>query len=272
MQFIERINIFKHWKEFKAKQNKIVAFLLDIIEFIVILVTLAIILHQGFIQRRYIPSKSMMPYLQVNDHLIVERVSLNAKRFFNIGKGFQRGDVVVFYPPFLELKNTPMHIFGRLSGFSREVRVGPFQPFFFLPKTADAYIKRIVALPGEKVEVRKGDGIYINGKKLIEKYPPTPGGGDTKLYNFPLEKPNYSIKYLTDIPYLSPTFQGSGEIIVPEGHYFCLGDNRNNSFDGHAWGFVPRERIIAKAHAVIWRNLKQFRFSLEKPEELMLPK
>lgn len=217
--------------------------------FLFLLVVLVV--HQGFIRLYYIPSKAMMPSLQVNDYLIAERVSRNAKRFFNIGKGFQRGDIIVFYPPFTELKETVLHRFGRVTGISSELRIGPFQPFFFLPKTAEAYIKRIVALPGEKVEVRKNDGIYINGEKLIEKYSPIINNMNSAIFDVPLEKPNYSVKYLTDILYLSPIFQGSGEIIVPEGHYFCLGDNRNNSFDGHAWGFVPQERIIAKAYTVI---------------------
>jgi len=83
------------------------------------------------------------------------------------------------------------------------------------------YIKRIIALPGETVEVKDGL-VYINGKALDEPYimePPT--------YTYPAKE-------------------------IPENEYFVLGDNRNDSNDSHEWGTVPRENIVGKAWLSIW--------------------
>jgi signal peptidase I len=82
----------------------------------------------------------------------------------------------------------------------------------------DAFIKRIIGLPGDKVQV-KGGQVYINGQPLREPYI----GKD--------EKPQYEW----------------GPQVVPPNSYLVLGDNRNNRFDSHYWGFVPRENIIGKA-------------------------
>ncbi len=92
----------------------------------------------------------------------------------------------------------------------------------------DDYIKRIIGLPGERVSVNNGR-VYINGQLLEEKY-------------------------------LSSTLYTSGglflpndkEVIVPENHFFVMGDNRPYSSDSRAWGFVPRENIIGKAWLVYW--------------------
>lgn len=137
-------------------------------------------------EARYIPSGSMKPTLQVNDRLIIDKVSY---RF----QALQRGDIVVFNPTDRLLE----------------------QNFH------DALIKRVIGLPGEEVEV-KGGRVYINGKPLRE--------------NYIADQPNYQW----------------GPQTVPPDSYLVLGDNRNNSYDGHYWGFVPRDRIIGKAIIRFW--------------------
>jgi signal peptidase I len=93
---------------------------------------------------------------------------------------------------------------------------------FFSPKNAKTnLIKRIIGLPGENVEIRNGI-VYINGNPLQEPYI--------------LEPPKYTYP----------------EEIIPEGHYFVLGDNRNNSADSHTGFTVPRENIIGKAWFNYW--------------------
>jgi signal peptidase I len=145
---------------------------------------------QSFVARSYyIPSGSMLPTLQINDRLIVDKLSY---RFSNP----VRGDIVVFDPP------------AKL-GFK------------------DAFIKRVIGLPGDRVEVRNGK-VYVNDKALSEKYIE--------------EAPNYT--------WSSTSLTPDG--IVPEGHYLVLGDNRNNSYDGHYWGFIPKDRIIGKAVVRFW--------------------
>jgi signal peptidase I len=137
-------------------------------------------------EARYIPSGSMLPTLQINDRLIVDKLMY---RFSDP----QRGDIVVFSPTdALEKQNFK-----------------------------DAFIKRTIGLPGETVEV-KGGTVYINGTPLREQYLD--------------EKPSYHY----------------GPVTVPEGQYLVLGDNRNNSYDSHYWGFVPRENIIGRAVIRFW--------------------
>jgi signal peptidase I len=85
----------------------------------------------------------------------------------------------------------------------------------------DAFIKRIIGLPGEKVQV-KGGKIYINDQPIAENY---------------IQEPtNYQL----------------GPVTVPPHSYFVLGDNRNNSYDSYYWGYVPRENIIGKATKRFW--------------------
>lgn len=137
-------------------------------------------------EARYIPSGSMLPTLQINDRLIIDKVSYH----FNQP---DRGDIVVFQP-------------------TEELRQQNFK---------DAFIKRIIGLPGDTVEV-KDDTVFVNGEALSENY-------------------------LQDYP----DYQWGPET-VPEDQYLVLGDNRNNSYDSHYWGFVPRGNIIGRAVVRFW--------------------
>lgn len=145
-------------------------------------------------EARYIPSKSMVPTLQVDDRLIVDKVSYHFK-------DPQRGDIIVFMPP----------------DEASVVCTGPQAS----QHNKDAYIKRIIGLPGDSVEVKQGQ-VFINGKPLKEGYV--------------AEVPDYQY----------------GPRAVPQGSYLVLGDNRNNSCDSHYWGFVPRENIIGRAIVRFW--------------------
>ena len=210
----------------------------------------------------------MLPYLQPGDQLIVEKVSLNMEKLGLKKDAIKRGDVIVFYPPFERLNPGIMNKFARLTGFSGEINLKfkngfEFKPFFFMPRIEDAYIKRVIGLPGETIEIKKGDGVYIDGEKLLEAYPPSEED-DFSFNEYPLEKPRYSISSLSDIEeldlkYISDSIPPDSPIKVPAEHYFCLGDNRNNSKDSHVWGFLPKERVIGKAYSVIWRDLRTFR-------------
>jgi signal peptidase I len=142
-------------------------------------------------EARFIPSGSMQPTLEIDDRLIVDKVSYK----FATPK---RGDVVVFMPPDAAAKCTNSDT-----------------------KPKDAFIKRIIGLPGEKVEV-KDSQVFINDQLIQENY--------TK------EMAHYSY----------------GPQTVPQNSYLVLGDNRNNSCDGHYWGFVPRDNMIGKAVVRFW--------------------
>jgi signal peptidase I len=152
-------------------------------------IILALGIRQFVAEARYIPSGSMKPTLQINDRLVVEKISYR----FNPP---ERGDIIVFRAPqkALDAVNST---------------------------TNDAYIKRVIALPGESVEVKEGK-VFINGEALEETYIQAP--------------PSYTW----------------GPEVVPENEYLVLGDNRNLSSDGHIWGFLPEESIIGRAVVRFW--------------------
>lgn len=137
-------------------------------------------------EARYIPSGSMLPTLQINDRLIIDKISYN---FSNP----DRGDIIVFSP-------------------TDTLKAQKFK---------DAFIKRLIGLPGDKVEVKQGR-VFVNDQPLKE--------------NYIEEKPNYNF----------------GPVTVPPTQYLVLGDNRNNSYDSHYWGFVPRDKIIGRAIVRFW--------------------
>jgi signal peptidase I len=160
-------------------------------------VILAFMLINGTLgQARVIPSGSMENTLLIGDHLIMSRVGYDAGiPFTNIHVPLwrepKRQQIIIFKPPF-----------------------DPAQP---------DYVKRVIGLPGETVDVHDG-GVWINGKKLVENY--TIGRS---------EPPGRSqlIAPFTGLPFT-----------VPKDCYFVMGDNRENSLDSRYWGCVPRNDIL----------------------------
>ncbi|MBD2527399.1 signal peptidase I [Nostoc sp. FACHB-133] len=151
------------------------------IKTVVLSLILALGIRTFVAEARYVPSGSMEPTIQPNDRLIVDKISYDFS-------SPNRGDIVVFNPT-KTLQSENYH---------------------------DAFIKRVIGLPGEKVEVKNGQ-VYINGSPLKENYIEA--------------KPDYKF----------------GPVTVPANSYLVLGDNRNDSYDSHYWGFVPRSNIIGKA-------------------------
>ena len=154
----------------------------------------ALIIRFLIVEPRYIPSLSMYPTFEVGDQLAVEKVTKRLKPFY-------RNEVVVFNPP---------------ETF-REIVTGYGDP----GKAKEALIKRIVAVEGDKVEV-KGGKLFVNGDMQDE-----PFVAEDAEYQF-------------------------GPVTVPTGCVLVLGDNRNHSLDGHIWGFLPRENVIGRAVFVYW--------------------
>lgn len=159
-------------------------------------------------EARYIPSGSMLPTLQINDRLIVDKVSYKFK-------DPKRGDIVVFAPT-AALEKQNFH---------------------------DAFIKRVVGLPGDKVELKEGK-VYINDKPLTENYVRDPDRPDDPAQPKPLTLVNVC-------PSLQQSYL-SKKVTVPAGSYLVLGDNRKNSYDSRCWGIVPREKIIGRAMVRFW--------------------
>ncbi len=149
-------------------------------------VVLALGIRTFVAEARYIPSGSMLPTLEINDRLVVDKIRYDFS-------DPHRGDIVVFHPP-ASAGDEASH---------------------------EAFIKRVIGLPGETVVVKDGQ-VYVDGAPLTEDYLEAP--------------PNYVW----------------GPETVPQEAYLALGDNRNDSYDGHIWGFVPRDRIIGRATLRFW--------------------
>jgi signal peptidase I len=188
----------------------------ELVEVLLVVLTFLIVIKEGLGELRLIPSESMVPLLQVEDRIVVEKLT----RWW---RPYQRGDVLVFYPPMTELKTDLLSLFLRSTGFSNA--------FHKKEDNIDvAYIKRLIGLPGDTVDVRPGDGVYINGVKLTEPYVNEVALSCTKV--LPVET--------------------CGPQTVPAGHYFMMGDNRNQSADSRYWGFEPIPRVVGRAVFRVW--------------------
>mmetsp|Transcript_9391 Transcript_9391/g.23406 ORF Transcript_9391/g.23406 Transcript_9391/m.23406 type:complete len:268 (+) Transcript_9391:240-1043(+) len=157
---------------------------------------IALLLRFTIIEPRYIPSLSMYPTFEVGDQLAVEKVTKRIKPFY-------REEVVVFNPP---------------ETF-REIMVGQYGQSG--SRAREALIKRIVAIEGDEVEVKRGK-LYVNGDEQEE-----PFTAEDAQYEF-------------------------GPVVVPPENVLVLGDNRNHSLDGHIWGFLPKENVIGRAVFIYW--------------------
>lgn len=155
----------------------------------IILTLVIFLLIQTVIRNFRVVGTSMVDNLHDGQYLIIDKLSYNPLISENLGIGGpQRGDVVVFEPP-----NRP----------------------------GEDYVKRIIALPGETVEVKNGQ-VFINGTPLNEPFEPS--------------QMSYTMR----------------PQVVPEGTVFVLGDNRNNSNDSHNWGALPIENIVGRAWLSYW--------------------
>jgi signal peptidase I len=182
-------------------------------------VIMAFLLIEGtLVQARVIPSGSMEPTVLVGDHLIVSRIGYDAGvPFTNIHTPLwrdpKRQQIIVFRAP-LEDQGNP------------------------------DFIKRCMGVPGDHLKIVRGQ-VFVNGIPLNEPYVQhTYGYQDSAVENFP---ERFSELSLNDRPEWADELRQhtvNGEMVVPPGEYFMMGDNRDNSNDSRYWGFVPREDII----------------------------
>lgn len=178
--------IYTIWKKAPAR-----VFLVELFDSALIAFALVFFLVRPFImQAFYIPSPSMEPTLQIRDRILVNK-------FIYRLSPVRRKDIVVFRPPDWVLTDHEQKDF----------------------------IKRVIGLPGDTVEVRRFDAVYINHHRLKEPY----------------IKEDYQVP---DSDY--------GPAKVPAGKVLVFGDNRNNSNDGRAWGFLSMNRISGKSMVIFW--------------------
>jgi signal peptidase I len=133
---------------------------------------------------------------------------------------------------------------GALSGLLpySDVKRGDIVVFRYPVDIKQTFVKRVIGLPGDRIHLENGV-VIRNGERLREPYVQhIAASPDAYRDNFPN--------------------QPGREVLVPEGRYFVMGDNRDNSSDSRYWGFVPRENIIGKPVIVFW--------SYDAPEEDLL--
>lgn len=188
---------------------------------------------QGF----RIPSGSMKNTLLIGDHLFVNkfvygtRIPLTGHKTLQF-RSVSRGDVVVFQFP----SKSPDEVFCGGPQYGRD------------------FIKRVIGLPGEKVELRNGK-VFINGTELPENY--TRYVDSDRIPFNPANLPADSFAAVWESRQLGNIYGESirdnfGPVIVPPGTYFAMGDNRDRSCDSRFWGPVPAENIKGRAASIFW--------------------
>ncbi len=156
-------------------------------------ILIALLLRWQAVEPRWIPSGSMIPTLQIQDRILIEKITPKINQKFN--KHSNLNTIVIFKPPQILTE----------AGYSE----------------GSALIKRVVGLPGDKIEVSNGK-LYRNEKEINEPW---------------IKEPiQYEMK----------------EIKVPDYSLWVLGDNRNNSLDSHIWGPLPEKNLIGTAIARYW--------------------
>jgi signal peptidase I len=172
------------------------------------------------VQAFIVPTPSMDTTVMVGDHLLVDKLSYSPpgvlSRYLLPYTEVKRGDIIVFRYP-VDIRQN--------------------------------YVKRVIGLPGDHIRV-KDKVVHLNGKPLTEPYarhvfPELIPYRD----NFPAD-PEGPV----DVRAREMLQQNvkNGEIVVPPGNYFAMGDNRDNSADSRYWGFVPRENIVGKPMLIFW--------------------
>ncbi len=176
------------------------------------------------VQAFIVPTPSMDATVRVGDHLLVDKLSYapagGISRYFLPYTDVKRGDVIVFrYPVDID----------------------------------ENYVKRVMGVPGDHIHLEDKE-VFLNGRKLTEPY----------VQHIPYRH----VPYADNFPSLPPSdiepkereraqemFDHNvvnGELVVPEGFYFAMGDNRDDSADSRYWGLVPRENIIGKPLFIFW--------------------
>ncbi|MDO8946934.1 MAG: signal peptidase I [Desulfocapsaceae bacterium] len=188
----------------------------EYVEAIVVAVLLALFVRTFIVQAFKIPSGSMLPTLQIGDHLLVSKFSYGV-RLPVIGtslisrQGPAHGDVVVFR-------------------FPRD-------------RSLD-YIKRVVAIGGDSIEVRDKQ-VFLNGQQV--------------------ENPHAHFTSRDIMSSAAGPRDNFGPVTVPDGKIFVMGDNRDNSYDSRFWGFVDLQDVLGKALIIYWSwDVDKSLFSIDR--------
>ena len=174
---------------------------------VVMAVVIAVVVKTFVAQAFYIPSGSMLPQLQIDDRVVVSKVSYRLH-------DPRRGDIVVFDAPGGGPEKSDPLPERLLRGLAQSIGI--------MAPSTDEYIKRVIGLPGERVEGRQGK-VLVDGREVIEPYLPA----GTSTDDFPA-------------------------VTVPPDTVFVMGDNRSNSADSRVFGPIPRSTVVGRAIVRVW--------------------
>ena len=175
-----------------------------------------------------IPSSSMENTLLIGDHVFVDRITLAPKTPW-VGplvpyRGVRHGDIVVFLSP----AESGLYV-----------------------------VKRVIGLPGDRIHLVDG-AVYRNGERLSEPYK-NEACDDISVFCYSPYRDNFPAVPTTSGGGVTPEWGGEiayhldgGDLVVPPGRYFVMGDNRKASYDSRYWGFVPREHVIGRPMFIYW--------------------
>jgi signal peptidase I len=178
---------------------------------IVIAIVLTLLFRYFIATPTVVKQISMYPTLQSEQRLIV-------KRTFRITKNMpERGDIITFEAPMSIRYTSGLVDQSNPVAVYEEKRRNIFEKFeyYVLEITKKSYIKRVIGLPGEHIEIKNGK-VYINGEEFEEEYLSSDVVTESDVFN---------------------------DFIVPEGYLFCMGDNRTKSTDCRAFGCIPYEKV-----------------------------
>lgn len=191
------------------EQERSTAFVVarELVVLVVTALVIAVVVKSFVAQAFFIPSGSMLPQLQIDDRVVVSKISYRLHEP-------RRGDIVVFDAPTGGPKDD--------SPLPARVVRSVVQSIGLAAPSTDEYIKRVVALPGERVEAHGGK-ILVDGRELVEPY--LPAGTTTADFT---------------------------AVVVPPETLWVMGDNRGNSADSRVFGPVPQSTVVGRAFARVW--------------------
>jgi signal peptidase I len=197
----------------------------EYLESLLVTVVLALFGTTFIVQAFKIPSASMEGTLLIGDHLLVNKFIFGGTGAWYEKilpyRALQRGDIIVFKYPYADHQH---------------------------------FVKRVIGLPGDHLKL-EDQRVFINGKPLDEPYVVHDPGApyDPLNYAFP---PAWSQLYATQVQpewaHEIEKYVKGGEIVVPSGKYFAMGDNRDRSLDSRYWGFVERSAIMGRPFLIYW--------------------
>jgi signal peptidase I len=204
--------------------------IIELVKAMAVAAAIALLIRSFAFEPFNIPSGSLLPTLQIGDYLFVEKYAYGYSKYS--------------FP--FDLINFDGRIFGA------QPKRGDIAVFRQPKKTGIDYIKRIIGLPGDKIQVKEGI-LYINDKGVMRDFrnaETITDDGRTALYKRYIETlPNGVQHYIYEISD-DGRYDNTPEYTVPDGAYFAMGDNRDSSLDSRAQdelGFVPAENLIGRA-------------------------